>query len=641
MPGKATYAEIDRNARITYDRNGWMILLDDDTRECWRRIADARNGPRRNAIRPDVLVSGKRKDWYYVPLPPSRHHYQLEGSAEYLHQLLASREHFATTSSLLLCPERYYRYDHFADAGTQIRLMEVYAEHASTRLNVKMTTHDIKSSPSFIAISYEWGTSRASCLILVDGRAMLVRKNCYRVLRQVQKQGASIYYWIDAICIDQWNNAEKSKQVQLMGQVYRNAQSTAVCIGAHDASSAFLYEHLKGTVQPKASAPADDGSIMSATESVCARSYFRRLWIVQEVLLSKEIYLYCGYDVLAWDTLQKLTVGDGKDNEFVRRGNCLSYVKLALARTRGISMNDWQLEGLIDRFSTQECSDARDKIYGMLGLIAASKDFASPLPFTPDYDLPAVGVALQVIHFYLKSNSAETFTKACRNVVEVLGVLYHDSAVQLLVERCKQKLSGVIAAVLEDLRQHTWDVSPVAHQRFAGLVERHFAMCRVGGSAHPHTGHSQEDSRHALATTNHAYLATATTSSQRMPRFIDLIPDNIDSASARYRLSSMYRLVLQCPIAQSEPQPGNETSASHNQIVCTCLQDCLDTTRREGVGGPDLCLYVDAEDVLAQVLQSLKAETQASTDRTKLASNACGLQSGEKMQESNDRDPSA
>ena len=656
MPEKATYKRIHRRTRVVY-QDGWQTKLDDDTRDCWQRIAHARNGLRTVSLRctpippitfcadssqliyPWSLDREEGKHWHFVPLLPASHRYQRTRDFRYLHQLLTSREHYSTTSNLLLHPERYYKYDWLSDAGAQVRLVEFCTEPVSTQIQVRLTTHDIRSLPCYIAISYEWGTSKASRLILVDGRAMLVGKNCYRVLRQVQRQGASVYYWIDAICIDQWNNAEKSKQVQLMGMVYRNAQSTAVCIGEHDASSALLYGHVKETVEPESPIPASVDSTMSAAENVCARSYFRRLWIVQEILLSKEIYLYCGYDVLAWNTLQKLTVDYGEDNEFVTRGKCSSYVKLALARRQGILTKNWSLVELVDCFAAQECSDTRDKIYGMLGLLPVAKDSASALRLTPDYDLPEVGVALQVIRLYQKIVPSDTFIRACRDVVKVLGVVYHDSAVQALLERSKNELQAAIVGILEDLRQHTWDMSPAAHQKFVCLVEKWFTICRVGGRPHSHAIDSQEDLRHALVISKPAVSATATVLSRRAPRFVDLIPDNIDTMSARYQLSNMYRLVFRCPITKIESQLASESPASHDAMVCTCLQDCLNIARREGVNGPDICLYVDAEDVVAHIMMSAEARRQASADRTKLASNACGLQSGEKTPQSNNRDP--
>ncbi|KAK3674891.1 hypothetical protein LTR78_005235 [Recurvomyces mirabilis] len=575
--------------------------------------------------------------WYFIPLSSARYQSQRGRDVKYLVQLLASRNRYATTNNLLLRPERYFRYDRFSDAGAQIRLIEFRAEPVSNRIHLRMTVHDITSLPYYTAISYEWGTSRGTHLILVDGWTMPTGENCHRVLRQSRNQCASVYYWIDAICVDQWHNAEKSKQVQLMSFVYRNAQSTAVCIGEHVPLSAFLYRHLEATVEARAFSLVSEDRIINAAENVCARSYFRRLWIVQEILLSKEIKLYCGDDILAWSTLREFTVGDGK-NDFVRGDKCSSYIKLALSRMRGTLTTDWRLEELVDGFAGQECSDTRDKIYGMLGLPSMSGNMANALPLTPDYDLPIIGTALEVIRFYRYSTSADTFTKACREVVEALEVEHHDSAVQALLKRSNNELRFAIAEILEHQRQQTWHGSPAAHRRLASLVERHFAIRRVGESAY-----RQADLRRTLANTNYDGSATTVRSSQRTPRFVDLIPDNMDSASARYRLSNLYRLALQCPIVQSEPHPRSKTPASHDQMICTCLQDCSDMTRREGAdgaGGGDLCLYVDAEDILAQMLHSLKAERQASTDRTKLASNAYGLQSGEKVQQSNNRDPS-
>lgn len=60
---------------------------------------------------------------------------------------------------------------------------------------------------------------------------MQVRYNCRYALWQAQLHHPGTYIWIDAICIDQHHDAEKSAQVGRMAKLYAQANSVLVCVG--------------------------------------------------------------------------------------------------------------------------------------------------------------------------------------------------------------------------------------------------------------------------------------------------------------------------------------------------------------------------------------------------------------------------
>lgn len=53
-------------------------------------------------------------------------------------------------------------------------------------------------------------------------------------MRALRKTDETVTLWIDSICIDQSNLAEKSMQVALMGQIYSLASSVMVWLGEWD-----------------------------------------------------------------------------------------------------------------------------------------------------------------------------------------------------------------------------------------------------------------------------------------------------------------------------------------------------------------------------------------------------------------------
>ncbi|KAK4206551.1 heterokaryon incompatibility protein-domain-containing protein, partial [Rhypophila decipiens] len=89
--------------------------------------------------------------------------------------------------------------------------------------------------PPFEAISYTWadesGDSLKKATISIDSRVFGVTLNCERALRRVRLRTQSRLVWIDAICINQDSDAEKTHQVQLMAQIYARAKRVLIYIG--------------------------------------------------------------------------------------------------------------------------------------------------------------------------------------------------------------------------------------------------------------------------------------------------------------------------------------------------------------------------------------------------------------------------
>ena len=80
-------------------------------------------------------------------------------------------------------------------------------------------------------ISYTWGSADTSEEILVDGCRKKVTKSVYEILASYSSLLFPQLLWIDAICIDQESDAEKSQQVPIMEKIYRNGLFTTIFLG--------------------------------------------------------------------------------------------------------------------------------------------------------------------------------------------------------------------------------------------------------------------------------------------------------------------------------------------------------------------------------------------------------------------------
>ena len=83
----------------------------------------------------------------------------------------------------------------------------------------------LEDCPEYTSLSYVWGERTVPPDTIICGqRAMPVTSSLYSALRELRRQEGSLYIWVDAICINQDDDEEKSAQVQLIGEIYSWAQ---------------------------------------------------------------------------------------------------------------------------------------------------------------------------------------------------------------------------------------------------------------------------------------------------------------------------------------------------------------------------------------------------------------------------------
>ncbi|KAK7959231.1 uncharacterized protein PG986_004085 [Apiospora aurea] len=81
------------------------------------------------------------------------------------------------------------------------------------------------------ALSYVWGHAAGPegvQMITVDGQPFCVRQNLYDFLRVAVARGEFGLYFIDAICINQLDGEERCSQVAQMARIYRNASMVSI-----------------------------------------------------------------------------------------------------------------------------------------------------------------------------------------------------------------------------------------------------------------------------------------------------------------------------------------------------------------------------------------------------------------------------
>jgi hypothetical protein len=241
----------------------------------------------------------------------------------------------------------------------------------------------------------------------------------------------ALLFWIDTVCINQKDNAEKSYQIPLMPGIYRFSEQTIVFLGDADGRSDELLSYADERASAIAKSwklledndgdevdenkicmailtrgrPKDVQPTTKATAMVeefiklLARPWFSRVWTLQEFAVPKRIVFRCGTATCNWYSPYFLYYEFITLFHDIRRfvGSSDSYAEdfaKGLAGFRGMNElrakclggpESLDLQELIHTSSPRGASLGHDKIYGLFGLWQHS--IRSTMHLQPNYDL--------------------------------------------------------------------------------------------------------------------------------------------------------------------------------------------------------------------------------------------------------------
>jgi hypothetical protein len=138
---------------------------------------------------------------------------------------------------------------------TEIRLIELLPKvtNSSPRsqraLRCNLIRVSLEDKPDYMALSYAWGNPLDTQSIIIGHSSVAVTRNLFSALDHLRYDKAGRVIWVDALCINQLDNEEKSWQVQLMGEIYQSATFVCVWLGPADTTSdrAMDFLHSFGT----------------------------------------------------------------------------------------------------------------------------------------------------------------------------------------------------------------------------------------------------------------------------------------------------------------------------------------------------------------------------------------------------------
>ncbi|KAE9376096.1 HET-domain-containing protein, partial [Stipitochalara longipes BDJ] len=170
----------------------------------------------------------------------------------------------------------------------EIRLLDLLPGSGSEPICCTLRHVKLSENPKYEALSYAWGQETDCKDIQIDSKVRLVRNNLWFALKYLRKRGVQRILWIDALCINQADDSERSHQVYQMGKIYSCATSVCVWLGLPDSSSYSAMLMLRGnqTLQEMRASLDNDRFKWHSVARLCERDYWTRLWIIQEIVLA-------------------------------------------------------------------------------------------------------------------------------------------------------------------------------------------------------------------------------------------------------------------------------------------------------------------------------------------------------------------
>jgi hypothetical protein len=272
-----------------------------------------------------------------------------------------------------------------------IRLLKLHPIQQGNEICCTVETTCLSANPTYCALSYEWGEAKNKKSITLNGQQVRVRENLWRSLSRLRHAHDDRVLWVDAICINQDDVAERNQQVQIMAQIYESAASVWIWLGEDTGGIGHIFQSInsaQGLEDRSIFVNSDSNfavggyiSLRKAVTDLSRMTYFTRTWIIQEVILARELVLFCGEHSVDWDVFWKeCNSGRGLKSSFEYdswRNSLFDTTFNRLAQARERRKEYASIDGyasLMSEFGSSQCTDVRDKVYGLLGLLPEYRD---------------------------------------------------------------------------------------------------------------------------------------------------------------------------------------------------------------------------------------------------------------------------
>ncbi|MCJ1456134.1 hypothetical protein MMC28_006493 [Mycoblastus sanguinarius] len=327
-----------------------------------------------------------------------------------------------------------FQYPPINEDAKEIRLLTLFPGSFSSEVHAQIHTTSLTpvNPPKYEALSYAWGSVEYNSTIKIRNNRnemLKVTRSLACALPYLRYKDKARVLWIDALCVNQQDLEERSRQVLRMSDIFKLAERVVVWLGPERDDSSYacrligqmgskikinwnLYTMEQVSENGSDAEWADRTRLLPYGDREMAplyhlfnRSWFERLWIWQEITMANgRAIVMCGYDTVLWQSYRtavfclytKTENGTKCEKALLDR---LDLLFLLCRRSGPI-----HIENIMDEVQFSKCYDPRDRIYAILGILCYNEDIG----IKPDYTKPTheiyQEVALRSIDYYRSLN---------------------------------------------------------------------------------------------------------------------------------------------------------------------------------------------------------------------------------------------
>lgn len=292
---------------------------------------------------------------------------------------------------------------------------------AGDDLRTSLRSAKLDDAPAYEAISYTWGDPKDKTALVCNDTKVLVPQNLIHALERLRRPHARRILWADAVCINQQDLDERGQQVSIMRPIFQSAERVLVWLGNDDARQAeeafgaicdivrswrpannkHKFMSYGGALEPVEADSKDTLPIIgtrswASLKAMFEAAYFQRFWVIQELAVPDSAVIFWGEHHIAWPLIgisaawlltRGWNFGLNRTAPITAAYNALLIYVLPLAKHSGISRFS-KLDLTVVLGTTTErfaSTDAKDRIYALLGLPFSGNDPSASLLVQPNY----------------------------------------------------------------------------------------------------------------------------------------------------------------------------------------------------------------------------------------------------------------
>ncbi|RSL94584.1 hypothetical protein CDV31_014255 [Fusarium ambrosium] len=329
-------------------------------------------------------------------------------------------------------------YSPLEDGEFRVLVLEPGAKNDDLSCKLCICRHSDKVF--YRALSYAWGDPTKVEQVRCNGQMIGIGSNLYLALIHLRHTRYERIIWIDALCINQDDFNERGHQVRNMRTIYTNASEVLVWLGEADSHSRRVFGYLSLSqwkafrlntnwdrigfdltiVDQKDFPSAAD---LASLGELLEKSWFRRLWILQEVALAKRVTLMAGDGRISWECffwlIYQVHRSGASQKDFSASAQTSVKAVLEMRRTRRSMQSRGRhqrpLLSVLLATSSGECSDIRDEIFAVLALAGDYNFYRDTDDFGPNYHLSPQEVFKKFAKWYISRGNLNVLSCTTRN----------------------------------------------------------------------------------------------------------------------------------------------------------------------------------------------------------------------------------